>query len=422
VAIGTISTTKPPKRDVYQRARLFDPASFTHHAKANLNLLQAILDRYSNPGDLVVDPMGGSGSIYIGLLTGRRIVAGDIEAQWAKLLVENQISLARQSIIAFATSSLACRWDAVKLPLASGQADLIITSPPYFDTFSDWDANSQHLVSDDKLNDCGISYGLHPRQLANIHIYEEYLRAMLAVYREARRILRPGGKLILIVKDVIRGGRRLPIVEDNLSVARAAGFQLQERFDVPARRTQFRNIQRVKLGQEGPKCEPVLVLEKWSGPHIKRRLALLELPAPHDGPGWIIASKSFSHAISNNFEVWTRSPDENEFRLTSGENEFHHLVDAAAKRKSISSGDRPTMKARIRREFAFRMVRRLQVKAGLIDIDGNEIAFYGSERFGKYVCRRLETLGCCVTKSLEGLNNGQRLRWLTQQEAGNVHF
>lgn len=50
--LGDIPTTRPPKRDVYQRARLFDEASFTHHAKVNLNLLQAILDRYSDPGDL----------------------------------------------------------------------------------------------------------------------------------------------------------------------------------------------------------------------------------------------------------------------------------------------------------------------------------------------------------------------------------
>jgi hypothetical protein len=71
-------------------------------------------------------------------------------------------------------------------------------------------------------------------------------------------------------------------------------------------------------------------------------------------------------------------------------------------------------KARDRREFAFSLARELVTNAGLGA--GDEVAFYGSdERFGRYLCRRLETLGCLVTEPLLGLNNGQRLRWLTNQ-------
>ena len=55
----TIRTDKPPRRDIYLRERLFDEASFTHHAKMNLNLVQQLVERYTAPGDLVLDPMGG---------------------------------------------------------------------------------------------------------------------------------------------------------------------------------------------------------------------------------------------------------------------------------------------------------------------------------------------------------------------------
>jgi modification methylase len=405
--LGAIPTTKPPKRDIYQRARLFDEASFTHHAKFNLNLVQALLDRYTDPGDLVLDPMAGTGSVFVGLLTGRRVIAGDIESQWARLLRENQNGLARQSLIALATPGLGCWWDGARLPLAAGQAGLCLTSPPYYDTFSNWDASSNILET--RHNEHGLSYGAHPRQIANRHVYEDYLRAMRAVYAECWRVSRPGGKLVLVLKDVIRGGRVVPVVEDNLTLALATGFRLLERFDVPARGTRFRNVNRAKLGQAAPSTEPVLVFEKRPPREVKRRLALLELPLPHDGPGWIIAQKAMEHAAGRGYELWVRSPGENEFRPTSGTNAFgpEHRYQP-----------RRSYKARIRREIGFSMAAYLVSKAGLVA--GDEISFYGSQRYGKYLCQRLATLGLAVAQPLYGLNNGQRLRWLTQQK-GESH-
>jgi SAM-dependent methyltransferase len=412
--LGVISTERPPKRDIYQRAALFDEASFTHHAKMNLNLVQAVLDRYSDPGDLVLDPMAGTGSVFVGLLTGRRVIAGDIEAQWARLLRENQIGLARQSLIALATPGLGCRWDGARLPLATGQVDLCLTSPPYYDTFSNWDASSNIL--EERHNQHGLSYGAHPRQIANRHVYEDYLRAMRAVYAECWRVLSPGKKLVLVLKDVIRGGRRVPVVRDNETLALATGFLLVERFDVPARGTRFRNVNRAKLGQAAPELEPVLVFEKRSPREARRRLALLELPLPHDGPGWVIAEKAAAHAAGQGYELWVRSPGQNEFRLTSGKNSFPRRGPMGGPENRYKP--RRTYKARIRREVGFSMAAYLVSKAGLVA--GDEIGFYGSQRYGKYLCQRMATLGLAVSQPLYGLNNGQRLRWLTEQEERGI--
>jgi hypothetical protein len=90
--------------------------------------------------------------------------------------------------------------------------------------------------------------------------------------------------------------------------------------------------------------------------------------------------------------------------------EFHPPADETG--LGLVTGTKPHLKkARARRGFAFQLVRELLAKADLVA--GDEVWFYGSERYGQYICRRLETLGCTVTKPLEGLNNGQRLRWLT---------
>jgi hypothetical protein len=393
-----ISTDKPPKRDIYLRGRLFDEDSFTHHGKMNLNLVSGLLERFTAPGDLVLDPMGGAGSSLIGLLTGRRTAVGDIELQWARLLGRN-LARCRQDLIGLATPGLACQWDAAKLPLAAGQTDFLLTSPPYFDTFSDWDASSNIL--EDRQNEHGLSYGAHPLQIANHHVYEEYLRAMRAVYAEAWRTLRPQAKMVLVIKDVMRGGRRVPVVEDNLSLALVCGFDLLQQGDIPVRGSRFTNVNRSK-GQMAPSTETVLVLEKQVARRAKLRLALLELPLAHDGPGWVIASKAEKLARGRGFELWARSP---------GESEFHRMV-GAIRRNGVSSRSR--VKARIRKEKSFGMVRELVTKAGLVA--GDEIAFYGSDvRYGRYVCRRLESLGCSVTSPLLGKNNGQRLAWLTRE-------
>jgi hypothetical protein len=121
----------------------------------------------------------------------------------------------------------------------------------------------------------------------------------------------------------------------------------------------------------------------------------------------VIAEKCYAHAAGQGYELWTRSPGENEFRLTSGKNLFgpeNHYK------------PRRTYKARIRREIGFSMVADLVSKAGLVAGDG--ISFYGSQRYGKYLCLRLATLGMAVAQPLYGLNNGQRLRWLTEQGKG----
>lgn len=398
-----IALDRPPKRDVYQRGRLFDPRSFSHHGKANLNLIQSLLDSYSDPGDLVLDPMAGTGSIFVGLLTGRRVLAGDVEDQWVTLLRDNAAGLARRSVFAFASPGLAVQWDAGRLPIVQNTIDLVIMSPPYYDCFSNWDVNRSHLVPEDRLNETGIAYGLHPAQIGNLHVYESYLRAMRQVYAEAWRVLRPGKSLVLILKDVIRDGRTVAVVEDNLTLALASGFSLLERFDLPVRGTQFRNVQRARLGQEGPSTEPVLVLCKESR-RMKRRLALVEIARPGDGPGRVIAAKAMTHARGRGFTVWTRYPGETCFyRSFCSPGRFGSVV--------LDAG-----KARHRREFAFELVRQLVVGGSLVA--GDVVAFYGSdERYGRYICRRLETLGCAVTSPLRGLNNGQRLRWLTEQLA-----
>ena len=57
-------------RDHHLRARLFVPMTFQHKARINLYWLAWLLDRYGCSDQLVLDPMGGAGSVLLAALRG----------------------------------------------------------------------------------------------------------------------------------------------------------------------------------------------------------------------------------------------------------------------------------------------------------------------------------------------------------------
>ncbi len=71
------------------RRRLFVPDSWAHPAKLHLHLVQWLAERYTSPGETILDPMGGIGSTLLALLVQRDVVLYDVERRWLDLAVEN---------------------------------------------------------------------------------------------------------------------------------------------------------------------------------------------------------------------------------------------------------------------------------------------------------------------------------------------
>ena len=62
------------RNDAAMRKRLFTPESFQHPAKGNIFMWQECIERYSKPGDTVLDPMAGIGTTLLAALMGRNVV------------------------------------------------------------------------------------------------------------------------------------------------------------------------------------------------------------------------------------------------------------------------------------------------------------------------------------------------------------
>lgn len=122
----------------------------------------------------------------------------------------------------------------------------VITSPPYGNSFSDWDATS-NAAREGQAVLYGDERHSGPRQnIGNIPYYdheheskrspkapegaETYADACLAVYRECFRVVRPGGVLVLVTGNYVRDSRMIDLAADTIAIATATGWTPVERW------------------------------------------------------------------------------------------------------------------------------------------------------------------------------------------------
>jgi len=276
--------------------QFFTDESVSHPAKMNLNLLRWILETYTKPGEIVLDPMAGTGStIVLASLLGRQGIAVEYEPRFCEMIRENIKRTSRQSTLTPKGRMTCIQGDARELSKLLGESDAIITSPPYSgrtehrlgydyqkrdeerghkaykghrESYSSDPNNISNLPHGDidsivtsppyEQTASSKQHGRDPKpHLAqggigceNINLgysddednignlkSESYLEAMLQVYRECWKVLKHSGKLILVTKNFIRDKKVVRLDLDTIKLCEAAGFRLSDRwyFKLPTR-------------------------------------------------------------------------------------------------------------------------------------------------------------------------------------------
>src|SRR5437764_4383535 len=116
-----------------QRHGRYVAGSAGHRDRTPPDLATALVHRYSRPGDLIVDPCVGTGTMLVEAVhAGRNGLGMDIEAGWVSLARTNLALATRQGATGRARVILA---DATRLPARvptglRGTVDLVLTSAP----------------------------------------------------------------------------------------------------------------------------------------------------------------------------------------------------------------------------------------------------------------------------------------------------
>lgn len=178
----------------------------SHPARFSKQLFPVFADLLE-PGMTVLDPFAGAGGIHeLADFIDIHITAVEIEPEWAALHPLTDVG------------------DALDLKYDDGTFDAIVTSPTYGNRLAD-----HHNASDPELrrsytHDLGRE--LSEENSGDLHWGEAYRDFHARAWTEAVRVLKPGGRFVLNIKDHIRAGSWQDVAGWHVSALHALGLEV----------------------------------------------------------------------------------------------------------------------------------------------------------------------------------------------------
>ncbi|GGU39580.1 TRM11 family SAM-dependent methyltransferase [Lentzea flava] len=225
VSVWTTAQASPAS----QRKNKYVPESTAHPAKMLPEVVRHAVVHYTNPGDVVLDPMCGIGTTLVeAVRLGRRAVGVEYEPHWVDVARAN-LDLAR--IDGHESDTEVVHGDARQLVTLLpekyvGQAALVVTSPPYGPS-----THGQVAVAPGEgVQKYHHLYGntLDRGNLANIG-HHRLLTGFTRILAALRTFLRPGGHIAITIRPWREHSELIDLPSQILTCARTAGLLPVER-------------------------------------------------------------------------------------------------------------------------------------------------------------------------------------------------
>jgi DNA modification methylase len=190
-----------------------------HPAKFPETLAQEFIEFFTSQGQVVLDPMVGTGSTLVAALrAGRHSYGIELNPDYASIaeqaVINEQTALGETArdltakVITGNASGISEYVSSLNIPLI----DYMLTSPPYWDMLHARGAENQRKRR--AMSNLDVVYSDHPDDLGNITDYDEFVNRLSAIYESIKPHLRPKAYLTIIVKNVKKGGKIYPLAWD----------------------------------------------------------------------------------------------------------------------------------------------------------------------------------------------------------------
>ncbi|MGO9784302.1 MAG: TRM11 family SAM-dependent methyltransferase [Streptosporangiaceae bacterium] len=208
-----------------QRRGRYLPESMAHPAKMLPAIAATAIERYTEPGDLVADPMCGIGTTLVEAIhLGRDGLGVEFEDRWAQIAAAN-IAHARRG--GAAGNAEVIRGDARQLPALlppgmAGRAALVVTSPPYGPSLHG-QVRAEQRHGGGGVEKYDNRYSRDPANLAH-HGLDDLLAGFTAILAGCKMLLRPGGVAVVTARPWRSHGELVDLPAAVLAAGASAGL------------------------------------------------------------------------------------------------------------------------------------------------------------------------------------------------------
>ncbi|WP_322354452.1 DNA methyltransferase [Dehalococcoides sp.] len=183
--------------------RAIAPDSKDHPATFSPTMIEGFVRFFTKQGQRVLDPFCGIGSTLVACKRSRRIGYGiELNKKYYEVSLK-RVPEFRENIFNCNTEDLA----SLGLP----EIDFSISSPPYWNMLNRSTRDFKKLRTESNLD---YKYSGDDQDLGNITEYDEFLSRVSNIYLSMYDLLKQGGYLIIIVKNVKKGGKLYPLAWD----------------------------------------------------------------------------------------------------------------------------------------------------------------------------------------------------------------
>jgi len=179
-----------------------------HPAKFPESIISDFIKFFTKRGELVLDPMAGTGSTLVACdKTHRKGFGIELTKKWANIAAERT----SQKIIHGNAKNL----KEILIQNAINQVDFCITSPPYWNMLKKSRGGVISLQKQRKEMGLEEYYSDNPDDLGNIEDYDVYIDELVKIYFQVYDVLRSGRYLVVIVQNILPpDGEMAPLAWD----------------------------------------------------------------------------------------------------------------------------------------------------------------------------------------------------------------